>query len=402
MNTKRSFFISSASFINMLLILILYYYSYRYIFKYANDRTSGTYFNTPLAVQAAKYLICMLILVLFSLYGISRKHCCTERCNIVLGLWGLLIHAVYVFILLRNKDAMILVMGLAIMVCIITMTGRINYYKIDRIFFIFFIYCTCYEIIQLVLYFTKGRLPAIAWGNAGIFYVRFGGAFDEPFAFSLFLSFLIPYIYNKYHGFRKYMLTVMLLFFLLMTWTITTCASVIGILGLSAIIRLSKNKVKSKEAFFVILGIGLSGVWGLFYGIDFFRRLLIAKAGSIAGHLASFDFTNIKISNILGIIPQAKYSESSIIKMLYSNGFIFVLLFYLTGIIVLIRFKKHVIKTTEDSHPLIPLYKGMYYFQICFLVSSLNIPYTYAFFSMCLYSVFLGIMLVSEKEYRRM
>lgn len=51
------------------LILYLFYYSYRYIFKYNAETTSPTYSDTPLAFQLGKYILLAIILIgIFSLY----------------------------------------------------------------------------------------------------------------------------------------------------------------------------------------------------------------------------------------------------------------------------------------------------------------------------------------------
>lgn len=391
--------ISSMLFVKLMLVLILYYFSYRYILKYANDVTSETYFATPTYIQIGKYVIDLLLLILFSLYILFRRHIVSVQKNVFICITYLVIHDSYALIYARDQGDAVLLLGLVTILLIILSGGVLKLELIDNILRTFLIYCSVYEVIQILLYFFTGRLPAIAWGNSNIFHVRFGGAFDDPFAFSIILSFFIPYAFKQ----RTHMWTffsVILTFFLIITWTLTTIIVIFGLVFWLCVYKWIKNrKVNSKELRTLIMIVPVFILCMSYGGWVFLEKFFSVKMGSMAMHVASFSLNGMSnLGILLGIFPQSHYSEASPIKMLFQCGIVYTVFFYSFGIycvFIALRNSRMYRKIYAHDNPL--LY-AIFFYEVCFLISSLNIPYVYQFMPMLLYSIFVGIEFVIYKQ----
>lgn len=189
----------------LLLAVGLFYFSYRYPFQWANDMTSATYSATPIIVQVMKYVICLLLVIL-SFFCVV---CNVERIKVSREMYleamaVSVFCAAYSFLIVGNQNTLMTFLGVLIMFSMcITLNNHFSFEFLDKLFVLFIWVNLIYEIGQVVLYFSENRLPAIAWANAGIAQVRFGGIFDDPFSLSLFISFLLPYIWYKYYGIKR-------------------------------------------------------------------------------------------------------------------------------------------------------------------------------------------------------
>ena len=161
---------------SLMLLLILFNYSYRYIFQY-NDETSSAfvYTDTPLPFKIAKYVILLILLVLML---INERGIVLEKRNWSMKLPALflLVQSALYGILIRDDKILVFAMLLCPLF-VYPNRGLPKEQTVEKILDFFWYYTTIYEIIQIVLFYTTGRVPALAFPHRGtLMAVRYGGA----------------------------------------------------------------------------------------------------------------------------------------------------------------------------------------------------------------------------------
>ena len=394
-NRKLSNWVAAA------LILYLFYYSYRYIFKYNAEMTSPTYSDTPLAFQLGKYVLLAIILIgiFFSILN-SRIKPVSPVAFLLLIL--ILVQNVYSFVLTRNINDVISLICFCPALLIMSVPDEINVRTIDKIFIFFLHFTIAYEIIQILLYFLIGRLPALGYDTGKIYDVRFGGAWDDPNGFSVLLAFLIPYSFLKFRAVKRFIYVGLLSIFLIMTWSLTGIAS---FLGICAIILLSKAihyRNYTTETFIKIL-IGMlvlmAGIVFIFvWQSDAIFAFIQQKTGSISGHLESFDLSAISPLTLLGISPAPRQMESGAIALIWHGGIIHLLAFYIFGFISIASCCK-LIKLIGKQDKNYPLYYAMVCYMGAFMIANLNLPMVYLFSNVGIFALFAAISINNNKTY---
>ncbi len=383
-----------------LLIICLYYFSYRYIFKYANTMTSPTYFDTPRAIQTAKYVICAGLLLPVFLTGIRRRNIIHKGTGKILLLIYLILQGMYSFVWIHSANCLILRLGLLTAFCICVAQPEFDYDSIDRIFYVYLIFCMVYEGIQIFLFFTKGRLPAIAHDTGSLTDVRFGGPIDDPLGFSLLLSFLIPYLFHRFEGLKRDLYCAVFVLFLLLTWTLTAIAALSGVYAAALFFRfLRKRKAKANYILLFLLLFLAALLFTGMYGQTFAESLYRTKISSIREHLAAFYISDLPIPAFLGLRPEPKVVESAVIRLLYNGGFLYAASFYTLGIYSAVIMHRMIRNVPESEKKRLPVYYGMFYYQICFMIASINLPYIHMFLNIMMYSLFLGMAFVHSRSY---
>ena len=331
----------------VIFVLYLFYYSYRYVFQYNSEVTSPSYSNTPVAISITKFVILLIFCAILFLSLISDKiNPAPAILCLFIGLFA--IQELYAIITIGSIQSITALCCILPALIVLMFRASIDETPFDKICIIFLNYTIIYELIQILLYFSIGRLPALAYDTGILTDVRFGGPWDDPNGFSILLSFFIPYAYHKYKGLKRIILAV------------ACFVCLIVLLALIVIAVLFKSQI----AIF----------------ID-------SKSGSIAGHLQGFQI-NMSIGTLLGITPNAQNAESSIIMLLLRGGIIHLLLFYSLGFFA-VRSAYRRVLTTNKSEKLYPLRKSIFFYQISFLFATVNLPFVYAFSNMGIFMLFL-------------
>lgn len=387
----------------LLLVISLFYFSYRYVFRWANDMTSGSYSDTPAIVQIMKYIICILTVLMSFIFILANGKTLKIHGNVPLIIFFAFVSSAYAFLNVRDQNTLMIFIGMSIMfgMCL-TIQGDIDFDFLDKLFLFFINVNIVYEFIQIALYILRGRLPAIAWANAGLMQVRFGGIFDDPFALSLFIGFLIPYIYHKYHGIKRIMYFAIYTVMLILTWTLTSIFALFGVFILDRLYVLAKKKKWNTITTKLMLGAIMVGVFfAILYGKPFLDRILKVKRGSIATHLGTHSLDGLSVLTFLGLAPKAHYAEASISRLLFTNGIFFTLIFYGLGLCSVRRFRRIIDNLPSELMSYKPIFLGMMYYQLAFLIGSINLPFPYMYFNMVVFSIFAGIsFVVRTKKYK--
>lgn len=390
----------SSSCYTLLLAVSMFYFSYRYVFKWANDMSSGTYSNTPVIVQIMKYVICMVLVLISFVFALMNGKPLKTHGNISLAILFVFTSSVYAFLNVRDQNTLMIFVGISIMfgMCL-TIQGDINFDFLNKLFVFFINANIIYEFIQIVLYILKGRLPAIAWVDASLMEVRFGGIFDDPFALSLFISFLIPYIFHKYHGKKRMVYFIIHTIMLVLTWTLTSIFALFGVFILDRLYVLAKGRKWNAVITMLLLGgTGIGVIFVILYGGPLLNRILGVKVGSIATHLETWSLDGLSILTFLGLAPKAHYAETSISKLLFTNGIFFTIIFYSLGLCSVRRFRRIIDNLSLEMMNYKPIFLGMMYYQLTFLIGSINLPFPYMYFNMVVFSIFAGISFVIRIE----
>lgn len=380
----------------LLLAVSLFYFSYRYVFRWANDMTSGSYSSTPVIVQIMKYVICLLTVLMSFIFALRNRKTLKTHGNVSIVIFFAFVSSAYAFLNVRDQNTLMIFIGISIMfgMCL-TVQEDINFNFLDRLFVFFINVNIVYEFIQIALYILSGRLPAIAWANAGLMQVRFGGIFDDPFALSLFVGFLIPYIYHKYHGIKRIIYFAIYTIMLILTWTLTSIFALFGVFILDRLYVLAKEKRWNTMTTKLMLGAIMVGVFfAILYGKPFLDRILEVKSGSIATHLGTHSLDGLSVLTFLGLAPRAHYAEASVSRLLFTNGAFFTIAFYGLGLYSVRRFQRIIDNLPVKIMSYKPIFLGMMYYQLAFLIGSINLPFPYMYFNMIVFSVFAGISFV--------
>lgn len=324
----------------LFLLTALYYLSYRYPLQINSSGTSPTYADTPPAFQVAKYVIWAALVFLLLLHNLAtlgsverrRVHPVLILTLGLLGLWPIIQGALY-------SDIGIFESGIYFLFPLVLLlfgAARVDPFRISRTIFIFAIVAISVEVIQLVLFLSVGRLPALAY--AGTYSVRFGSIWDDPNGFGFVIALLIPFgaIYLRRWRSR-----------------LTLLAALIGLLVLTqSITAITSSLVASLMVWFFHLRTSAGRLVAAIYGVaiiaiaigfavgtsGFFQVFFRYKTASVSGHLSSFDpLRNAGLAEIIGWAPTSGHGESGYLNMLLGSGIVFVIAYALLLLVIVAR-----------------------------------------------------------------
>lgn len=392
--TRTSDIISNI--VAIIFALFLFYYSYRYILRYNSEDTSPTYNPTPISFQITKYLLlAMLCFGLLYFFLINNVKLNPKPTVLFLLLFLFQLQNIYAFIVCKSISNIISFLCLFPALLLILGNHNLSLFPIDGVFRFFLNFTIVYEIIQILLYLTIGRLPALAYDTGAFTDVRFGGAWDDPNGFSILLSFFIPYVFYSFRGAKRIVYLSILFLFLLLTWSMTGIFSTIGIfliLGIIKFLRAQKRITRKKILVFVIALAVIIAVCLclLFVCYDAIIYFIYSKMGSIQGHLSSWNLQNIPIEAILGIVPIDYTPESSIIALIAHGGIVHMIIFYMMGG-VSIQYAYRTLKKFKKNNKYYAFQMGIFIYQLVFLVASINLPFVYSFSNFGIFALFIAL-----------
>lgn len=375
------------NYIISILVVSLYYYIYRYIFKYNDEGTSPTYSGTPNVFKYGKYILLLLVYMYFILksrfirpIGKSSQRvllCIVFFCMVlflrICALWEL-------------DDVKLLIVGLLPFIYIKLNGYVLDYSRISRFLYHFFLFSAIYELVQIFLFFFIGRLPALAYDNS--ISVRFGGPWDDPNGWGIALSFFIPFVYYYCRNsfMRKAMVSCGILM-LIVTQSLTAIGAFVFSVSLTEYMIHKNKRVLYLLIVFILLFIFYQ-LYELFLSNSFIIDYIEMKQGSIDDHAKSIDiFSDLEWYNYLFGVGEPFFNESDYVNMLCFGG-IPMLLFYFTISLSNIFKLFKIVKRQSNE---VALWRGALTFQIAFLLASSNLPCTRMFYLYMMFNVFLCI-----------
>ncbi len=387
------------SYQNLSLIIFLIfnvYYWYRYIFKYNSEGTSPTYSNTPVYFQLGKYALAVgfivVLLLLFLIYNTKLKFGGFEFvlfCGFIL--------VAFKSVLMGSFDFLIKNFIFIIPAYVVTFIEDDEYKKrFFKIFKIVLLYHLIYSFLQIGLYVVKGRLPALGY-EGGL--VRFGGGWDDPNAFGLFLVIPISYLFIMLMktGERprvKFLYLVMFGICLVLEILTFSFAGYLA-LGVCAIAMFVKyfSRAKLWVILFVFLVLAMTVV--LFY-MDLVLEVLSQKGGSASQHLDALVFKVTHENYLIGLFfggSSYNFSEN-IYNIIFMNyGVLYLIGYLLVRLYAIWIAYKVYLKTKKENWALISLI-----FIVSYTICNVGIPYAIVFPMNYIYWVFVFYVYAQYKR----
>jgi hypothetical protein len=380
--------------IDCLMILYLYYYSYRYILQYNSAKTSPTYSDTPLFWQTLKFGILLIIVLCYIIRTgkIRRLKICRQNKNVAMGILLLTFQGLVYSFIMWNRDYIVMLVILIPILFLGDQEVLVDLKKIDHIMEVFFIFTVVYEVIQFLLFSITGRLPALAYNTGYFMDVRFGGAWDDPNGFSILLSFYFPYVILKYRGKKRWIHAIIIGTLLLMTWSATGVLSLLAAMCVLLIITMKKkNHIFKVILAMVVVGIGLFMIW-VFNQSAISTSLedyLYIKQGSVKDHMSEWNQLNTSILSWLGLKLVNSGGEIGWMRLATYGGIWSVLGF---SVLNINSIKKLVYKMEQSTiREERALYGGMIVYILSLLFSMFNLPLMYNFANIGVASIFIVI-----------
>ena len=380
--------------------LFLFYYSYRYLFKYNSETTSPTYQNTPTLFKLLKYVL-LAIVILMLLMSVVFKKVKIKLDAIMCVLILLNLNMFFVVCICHSINSIIFLIFLMIVTIFYIFGTNISLVEIKKVLDIYLYFAIVYELIQLVLYYSVGRLPALAYPTGNLTDVRFGGPIDDPNGFGILLSFFISYVFYEFKGKKRIAFVSILLLFLILTWSLTAIGTLITLfLGLLLYKFFKKNRL-NKKTVLSIISVAIVFIAGVIICTQstFFSEFIKSKSKSISQHLNSLDqLKSIDLATFSGVKPQEIIVESGAVRIINYGGIIFTVLFY-----TLCAFGvKNAIYLVKNSAQYNSLYKGCVFYILAFVIASINLPMIYSFVCFGFLVIVLSICFVNARYLRQL
>lgn len=350
--------IADKLFVGILLITQIYY-GYRYAFQYGDSNTS-TYSDTPTAFQAGKYII--VILGVFGITLLSALNSKTARPRLqksgVFIMALLFIFFVYASLIAlytssrtgRGFEEIYLIKALFIFPLLFLIPLHFSaFWSIDAYFKAIvkwgMIYHLAYTIIMLAAFIFAGRIPGLSWPG-GI--TRFGGGWDDPNAFGVFLLLPLLTCFALKSSWKKGAALLVVSSLILLTLSFTAIAACIAGVFFYAFLRNAMARLFGALIFLIVIGY----VGYLSFEIPSgLLEILAYKQESAESHISQFSIGDLLAENdpikfLFGDHDELYFNESFYVALMVSHGLfgllllITIILLTLANAIVKIKFSR--------------------------------------------------------------
>ena len=350
--------------------LVTLYNSYRYPLQINSSGTSPTYSDTPLILQAGKYVLA-LPLIGISLFRWLTTSARMPKAPIVLG--ALYLSSFALLKVLSSPDTQYLDFSFWMLFSLLLalQVEAIDIASLDRYFLLLLAFAFASDLVQVVLFLAIGRLPALAFSTG--LSVRFGGFLDDPNGFAAILFLLLGYSYLRFKGRRRYLVLSMLVVCLVLTQSWTALAFFLAVSFLWVFFKALKRPL---SAIVAICALPFVGVFALqlipILQQGFLLELLQSKQESIEGHIFPWSVWISKWTQ-WALLGDWKYNayESFLQAAMVNFGLLWFAAYLGLIIAMLVSMHQAFLKATEQSKP---VFAGLLLYACYFLCGSLNLP----------------------------
>ncbi|SAK48318.1 hypothetical protein AWB75_01122 [Caballeronia catudaia] len=376
-------------------VVALLYSSYRYPFQINASGTSPTYTDTPPLLQAGKYLILVMACVVMALvaggFYVSRRKLGFVALYLAISVYPL-IHFMF------DKDPKHLTFSIIAMVALFISVSvrRVDLKSVDA-FMTFTLYASLIvDVIQVVLFFSVGRLPALAYSDS--LSVRFGSFLDDPNGFGALLFLLLGYAYCS----PRTMVNRLCLLGVILSIIFTQSLTAIGFLVLLFIVWGLVNYFKTSLIIVAMACLPLIFPF-LFEGSRLGTRgldaVLTSKQASSDDHFSSFTVDNLADPSVWVLGGDGYSSSESWWVGSFSNyGLIWTvsLLFMFCAFV----WRLYVLSRKASSQRFRRLVWSTLLFSIYVVVASLNLPFPAVFPINFIFMLFLCLFMLEKLQDR--
>ena len=251
----------------------------------------------------------------------------------------------------------------------------------NRLFLFFFYGSLAFLVLEVLLFLGFGRLPALSFSDS--FLVRFGGLWDDPNGFSVFVAFFLPMaFFGMRTAFGTVAAVVSVAALLLATQSgtgilATALAFVLTCVTCFLFDRASKSYLYAIAvpfalvigALFVLLAIADLRE-ALF---DMIELVLELKRGSIDAHSDSIGTAaSLTLTTALGLTPLRAFGESAYVNFLTNYGIFYILVFLFMSTVFLMSCMR-AMRRSQDARERTML-ACILCFELAYLLSLVNLP----------------------------
>lgn len=351
------------------------YQSYRYPLQISNAGTSPTYSDTPLVLQAGKFVLAFPLMAISSVRWLGNSARLT-RWPIALATLFLCCFSIIKIIDGRDSQYLnfsfwllfSLILGLAV--------DSLTISAIDKYFCALLACAFGSTLIQVFLFVAFGRLPALAY--EGTYLVRFGGFLDDPNGFAAIWFLLMGWSYHRFTGWNRFLILAGIVVCLLLTQSWTAIGFFVAMLFLFSLIWSLRRPI---PAIFAVCIVPLFGIFvaqlisqlqkGLLW------EALEAKQGSIEGHTFPWALWASKWTD-WALLGEWKYThyESWFAAAMINFGLVWVAVYIVLIAALLLCLRRASLNARPESKP---VYAGLLLLGYYFAIGSFNLPFPLIF-----------------------
>ena len=246
---------------------------------------------------------------------------------------------------------------------------------IVRLIWVFLSLSMVWLVLQVVLFMTIGRLPALAYHD--LLSVRFGSIWDDPNAFPMMLAVFVPLVLFRFRSIAALSLTVVGAVAVIVAAQSITCAISVAICFIAALVlrlsdRTSTVGLVTKACVILVVSLLTIAV----VDIGALTSIGVAwqqeKTPSITAHLSDFErLVAAHPLSFLGIAPTGVIGESGWLNLLTNQG---MLLTALYGVFIISGIRQAATVAINCSIQEKGLFYGAFCFQVAFAVSLFMLP----------------------------
>lgn len=370
------------------LIGAIFYNSYRYPLQINFSGTSPTYSDTPFYLQIGKYIF-LLLITLAGFFSIRAPRRSGESKLFFTGV-------AFIFLVgaargaAFQQESFFLVGLIPLLACLILLSTRgVKMDLMGRFLGFCILVSLVVNAVQIFLFYTTGRLPALAYEDS--LSVRFGSFLDDPNGFAALSFLFIGWLISEF-SFRNFLLLVGIIVCVFFTQS----ATAIVYLGLGCVF-LAFSGTGRYRSYALILAVFVCIVAGIYLETHWqdLMELVELKQGSVEVHASLLDvFQNYGAAAFLFGSTEEIFSESWWIYSLRNHGIIFTGIFLFVCLIPVFSAKSQLKNAPSiDQKRFLVAYLV---FALYFLIGSANLPFPLIFPINFVYFI-LGALIVTKR-----
>lgn len=351
------------------------YQSYRYPLQISSSGTSPTYSDTPLALQAGKFVLALPLIVISGVRWLWNS-AQLNRPMIVLGTLLLSFYSLLKIYQEHDSQFLDLSFWMIFSIILVLSVDDIGLSAIDRYFRLLLIYSLASTAIEVFLFLAIGRLPALAWD--GSYLVRFGGFLDDPNGFAAILFLLMAWSYYRFKGRTRFFVLSSLVVSLFLTQSWTAFAFFFGFLALFVLLFLRRRPLWALLTACVLpLFVVVLAQWIRQSAADLLFQVLQDKQSSIEGHTFPWAYWISRWPDWL-LMGEWKYNpyESWWASSMVNFGLLWFGVYVSLIVTLLFWLWRAYRRSTVEAKP---IYAGLLFFGLYFAFGSLNLPFPIIF-----------------------
>lgn len=352
------------------LVLCTIYQSYRYPMQISNSGTSPTYSDTPLALQAGKFVLAFPLIAISVVRWLGNSARLT-RWPIVLMPLFLCSFSLVKIIDGHDSQYLDFSFWLFFSLVLVLAVDTVSISAIDKYFYVLLAFAFASTLLQVFLFVAFGRLPALAY--EGTYLVRFGGFLDDPNGFAAIWFLLMGWSYHRFTGWGRFLILTGIVISLLLTQSWTALGFFLAALFLLGFIWCLKRPLSAilTICMLPLLALLLTRLIAQLQG-GLLWEALEAKQGSIEGHTFPWALWTSKWVDWV-LLGEWKYThyESWFAAAMINFGLLWLAVYAILIMALSIYLRRAYLKAEPESKP---VYAGLFLFACYFAFGSFNLP----------------------------